>query len=228
MTARRILITGVSRGLGAALVEEFVARDNIVIGCARTRPAIKALRARYGAPHQFEVVDVGDAAQVAKWAAALVADSAVPDLLLNNAAIINGNADLWEVDPEEFSKVVDVNIKGTFHVIRNFLPAMIERGSGVIVNISSGWGRSTSPRVAPYCATKWAIEGLTQALADELPFGLAAISLNPGVIHTQMLVSCFGESAKEYPSPKTWAKKAAPFLLELGLDDNGDQLTAPV
>ena len=102
---------------------------------------------------------------------------------------------------------------------------MIKRGSGVIVNLSSGWGRSTDAEVAPYCATKWAIEGLTQALAQELPPGVAAIALNPGVIDTDMLRSCFGGSASSYPSPQQWAKRAVPFLLKLGPKDNGQPLT---
>jgi len=63
------------------------------------------------------------------------------------------------------------------------VPAMVRRGQGVIVNFSSGWGRSTDAGVAPYCATKWAIEGLTQALAQELPPGMAAVPLNPGIIN---------------------------------------------
>ena len=227
MTSKRIVLTGVSRGLGAALTDEFIARDQVVIGCARNRKAVNALRVKFGSPHRFDVVDVSSGTQVADWAKAVLAEGVVPDLLVNNAAIINKNASLWEADPGEFSALMDTNIKGTFHIIRYFLPAMIGRGTGVVVNFSSGWGRSTSPDVAPYCATKWAIEGMTQALADELPFGLAAVSLNPGVIHTEMLESCFGENAKSYPLPTEWAKKAAPFLLELGQSDNGDRLTAP-
>jgi NAD(P)-dependent dehydrogenase (short-subunit alcohol dehydrogenase family) len=131
------------------------------------------------------------------------------------------------VPPEEFSRLVDVNVKGVFLVIRAFLPAMIARGSGVVVNFSSGWGRGTSPQVAPYCATKWAVEGLTRALADELPYGLAAVPLNPGIIHTDMLERCFGGRAAEYWRPAAWARKAAPFLLELGPEDNGDPLVVP-
>jgi NAD(P)-dependent dehydrogenase (short-subunit alcohol dehydrogenase family) len=132
---------------------------------------------------------------------------------------------LWEVEPEEFSRVIDVNIKGVFHVIRAFGPSMIRKGTGVIVNFSSGWGRSTSPEVAPYCATKFAIEGLTQSLAQELPSGLAAVPLNPGVIDTEMLRSCFGEGAASYPKPAEWAKNAVPFLLSLNEQHNGRSLT---
>jgi NAD(P)-dependent dehydrogenase (short-subunit alcohol dehydrogenase family) len=134
---------------------------------------------------------------------------------------------LWEVPAEEFDAVVDVNIKGVANVLRAFLPAMVARKTGVVVNFSSGWGRGTSPEVAPYCATKWAIEGLTRALAQELPRGMAAVPLNPGIIDTDMLRSCFGESAGSYPGPQEWAKKAAPFLLRLGPADNGKPATAP-
>ena len=117
-------------------------------------------------------------------------------MLLNNAGLINRNAPLWEVRAQEFSDVIDVNLKGVANVIRHFVPAMIKRRSGVIVNFSSGWGRSTDAEVAPYCATKWAIEGLTQALAQELPPGMAAVPFNPGIINTAMLRSCFGGSAR--------------------------------
>ena len=154
-------------------------------------------------------------------------DVAAPDLLLNNAALINRNAPLWKISAPEFSDVIDVNIKGVANVIRHFVPAMIAQGRGVIVNFSSGWGRSTDAEVAPYCATKWAIEGLTQSLAQELPPGLAAAALNPGIINTDMLRSCFAGDAANYPSPQAWAKTAAPFLLKINASDNGQQLTVP-
>jgi NAD(P)-dependent dehydrogenase (short-subunit alcohol dehydrogenase family) len=105
---------------------------------------------------------------------------------------------------------------------------MIRRRSGVIVNFSSGWGRSTDAEVAPYCATKWAIEGLTQALAQELPSGMSAVALNPGIIATDMLRSCFGGSVSSYPKPEIWAKNAAPFLLHINSTDNGKPMTAPL
>jgi NAD(P)-dependent dehydrogenase (short-subunit alcohol dehydrogenase family) len=104
---------------------------------------------------------------------------------------------------------------------------MVARKAGVIVNFSSGWGRSVAAEVAPYCASKWAIEGLTQALAEELPRGMAAVPLSPGVIDTDMLRSCFGGSASRYPAPKVWVEKAAPFILALNTRDNGKQLSVP-
>jgi NAD(P)-dependent dehydrogenase (short-subunit alcohol dehydrogenase family) len=104
---------------------------------------------------------------------------------------------------------------------------MIARGKGVIINLSSGWGRSTSPHVAPYCASKFAVEGLTQALAQELPPGLAAIPLNPGIIDTDMLRQSWGGDASQYPTAKAWAERAVPFLLNFGRKENGRSLSVP-
>lgn len=222
---RLILITGVSRGLGRALTGEFIRLGHTVLGGARTAAAIAELTRRYGAPHDFAAVDVADDAVVRSWAAHLLANHGPPDLLVNNAALINRNAPLWQVPAAEFDRVVDVNLKGVANMIRHFAPAMIARRRGVIVNLSSGWGRSTDAEVAPYCATKWAIEGLTQALAQELPAGMAAVPLNPGIIDTDMLRSCFGGAAGSYPSPEEWARRAAPFLLGLSAKDNGRPLT---
>ena len=155
---------------------------------------------------------MADEAAIGRWAKAVLADGGPPDLLLNNAAVVNRNANLWQVPPDEFGRVIDVNIKGTYHVLRHFLPAMVDRGQGTIVNFSSGWGRSTSPEVAPYCATKYAVEGLTLALAQELPSGMCAVPLNPGIINTDMLQSCFGGDAAQYPTPEKWAKKSGAIL----------------
>ncbi|MEM9451184.1 MAG: SDR family NAD(P)-dependent oxidoreductase [Cyanobacteria bacterium P01_E01_bin.6] len=221
---QQILITGVSKGLGQAMMEGFIEAGHVVWGCARSEKAIAHLQDTYGSPHQFNVVDVSDAAQVDSWARQLLLQN-VPDMVINNAAIINHPAPLWTVSTQEFDQLIDVNIKGTANIIRSFVPAMIQRKHGLIINFSSGWGRSTSPEVAPYCASKWAIEGLTQALAQELPVGMGAIALNPGIIHTDMLNICFGESASAYTSLHTWKKQAVPFVLGLTPKHNGASLT---
>lgn len=224
---RTILITGASRGLGRAMTEGFARLGHTVIGCARKPQAVLELLEQFPLPHNFEVVDVADDDQVGRWAERILAEFGPPDLLLNNAALINQNAPLWDVPPDEFARLINVNIGGVFHVVRHFVPAMIQRGGGVIVNFSSGWGRSASPDVAAYCATKWAIEGMTRALADELPSDMAAVPLNPGVINTDMLQSCFGGASASYPSPEQWAEKAVPFLLSLDSSHNGQPMTVP-
>ncbi|HWB10707.1 MAG TPA: SDR family NAD(P)-dependent oxidoreductase [Pirellulales bacterium] len=227
MPHRRILLTGVSRGLGLAMAAEFIERGHVVWGCARDEGALAAMRRRWPAPHDFARVDVSQDREVAAWAERARGQDFVPDLLLNNAALVNQNARLWEISAEEFDHLLAVNLSGVANVVRHFLPPMLERGKGVIVNFSSGWGRSVSPEVAPYCATKWAIEGLTQALAAELPSSMAAIPLNPGIIDTDMLRSCFGAQAAGYPSPGVWARRAVPFILKLGPAENGEPLSVP-
>ena len=221
---RRIVLTGAGRGLGLAMTEGFIERGHTVSGCGRNKEAMGELSQRFGQPHRFDAVDVADEQQVKRWSESVLADGP-PDLLINNAAVINRSQPLWEVPPTDFSRVIDVNIKGVFHILRHFVPAMVDRQQGIIVNFSSGWGRSTSPNVAPYCATKYAIEGLTLALSAELPPGMAAIPLNPGIINTEMLEVAFGPAAAEYPSPSEWAETAVPFILALRPKDNGRSLS---
>jgi NAD(P)-dependent dehydrogenase (short-subunit alcohol dehydrogenase family) len=218
---KTVVVTGATRGLGRAIVARLTEAGHTVLGCGRDHKQIEALTTQYAKPHDFSVVDVSRDSEVALWAARLLKKYGPPHLLLNNAALINRNAPLWKVPAEEFQTLVNVNIVGTANCIRHFVPAMATRRVGVIVNFSSGWGRSTSADVAPYCATKWAIEGLTQALSLELPRGMAAVPLNPGIINTDMLQSCFGSSASHYPDADEWSRTAVPFILKLGPKDNG-------
>ncbi|MGC9525611.1 MAG: SDR family oxidoreductase [Limnospira sp.] len=225
--AKTIVITGVSRGLGRALTENLIDLGHTVIGCARSESAIANLQKKYGKPHNFKALDVAENVAVKNWVTEFLKTHDAPDIVINNAALVNHLAPLWEVPQEEFDTLIDVNIKGVANVIRHVVPAMIERGGGIIINLSSGWGRSTSPEVAPYCASKWAIEGLTQALAQELPPGLAAIPMSPGIIHTDMLETCYGEGAAAYTPLDEWVKKAAPFILGLTTQENGVPVSVP-
>jgi len=225
--AKTIVITGVTRGIGRSLAGEFARLGHTVIGCGRSADPVAALQSALGQPHDIAAVDVIDDRAVADWAKRTLAAHGTPDLLINNAAIINRNSRLVDVPAAEFDAVIDINIKGVANVTRHFVPAMIERNHGVIVNLSSGWGRSTSPDVAPYCATKWAIEGLSKAMADELPSGMACVPISPGVVNTEMLQSSFGGGADTARKPDAFAKVAAPFLLALGPKDNGQSLTVP-
>lgn len=226
-TGKVIVITGVSRGLGRALATGFAKLGHTVCGCARSSEGLASLQADLGASHHWKAVDVSCDTEVAAWAQEILDSAGVPDLLINNAAVINRNQKLWNVSAADFDTIMSVNVSGTANVIRHFVPAMVDVGRGVIVNLSSGWGRSVSAEVAPYCATKWAIEGLTQALAEELPPEMCAVPLNPGIINTEMLRSCFASGAEFYPSAESWAQRAVPFLLSLGPAQNGQPLTVP-
>ncbi|MBL9115159.1 MAG: SDR family oxidoreductase [Verrucomicrobiaceae bacterium] len=222
-----VVITGCTRGLGKAMARGFVREGWTVAGCGRDAERLDQLRAELGVPHYFRKCDVATERDVASFAAEVSERLGTPDLLLNNAAIINPNNPLWEMGADEISSIVDINVKGPIAMMRHFLPEMLKRGSGVVVNFSSGWGRSVSAEVAPYCATKWAMEGLSQAVAQETSGKVAVVALNPGIIDTDMLRSTFGGSAGHYPDAERWAERAVPFLIKLGPKDNGRALTAP-
>jgi NADP-dependent 3-hydroxy acid dehydrogenase YdfG len=219
-----IVLTGATKGLGRALIPHFVEAGHTVVACGRNQEQIEKLQHAFP-KHSFSVVDVRDARAVSDWGKNTISRFGPPQWLINNAAVVNRPARLWEFSDIEIDELIDINIKGVINVVRAFVPEMVNNQSGVIVNLSSGWGRSTSPEVAPYCASKYAIEGLTLALADELPSNMAAVPLNPGIIDTQMLRKCWGEGASSYMQPVEWAKIAAPFILKLNPKHNGRSLT---
>jgi len=77
----------------------------------------------------------------------VVETKGVPDIIVNNAGIINKNGKLWELPAEEFDAVIDINLKGTANVLRHFLPHLIAKKRGIVLNMSSGWGRSAAGEV---------------------------------------------------------------------------------
>ena len=223
---KTVVITGVAQGLGRALADELIAQGHRVIGCDVDAAALAALPPQSDSP-PFALVDVTDADQVATWAHTWLEDYP-PDLLINNAGVMHPLAPLWELPVGVCDRTIDVNLKGTLHVLRAILPAMVARNSGMVVNLSARWGRVGAAGAAPFCASKWAIEGLTQALAQELPAGLGAVTLSPGAVHTQALVTIHGaDKAAGYPAPQTWAVQAVPYLLALTPALSGQALTCP-
>ncbi|WP_229501698.1 SDR family oxidoreductase [Nostoc mirabile] len=128
------------------MTEGFIQQGHTVIGCARSSDAIDKIRHSYGAPNDFTYVDVANEQLVKKWAEQVLEKYEPPDIVINNAAITNYPAPLWEIPSKEFSDLIDINIKGVVNIIRHFVPAMVKKKRGIIVNLSSGWGRSTSAR----------------------------------------------------------------------------------
>jgi NAD(P)-dependent dehydrogenase (short-subunit alcohol dehydrogenase family) len=221
----KIVITGVTRGLGRAMVDEFIRLGHTVFGCARTRRQIASLAHTYP-KHHFRVADIASDSQVEAWARSILKKHGAPDFVLNNAAIVNKRAPLWRVSQRDFADEVDINLKGVANVIRHFAPAMIRRRHGVFVNFTSRWGKRYEANMGPYCATKWAVVALTRVLAEELKnHGLAAVGLNPGIVKTGMLKRYLGNNdqfaAVNCKSPAAWAKIAVPYILRLRFSDSG-------
>ncbi|MDA1263934.1 MAG: SDR family NAD(P)-dependent oxidoreductase [Planctomycetota bacterium] len=214
--SRTIVVTGASRGIGRALALDLAEGGHRVFACGRSAAELPGVT--------YARVDVSDDDAVRAWSEEVLrADT--PNLVIASAGVMHRNAPLWELADEEVARVLDVNVRGVATTARHFLPALINAGAGVLANLSSGWGRSTSPEGSIYCASKWAVEGLTQALAAELPSGVAAVAVNPGIIDTEMLRSCFGGAAGSYPTPQEWVRDATPFFLGLSAKDNGRALT---
>jgi len=200
---------------------EFHSRGWNVTGCARSTDPLIELSTRLVNSCFFQSVDITKPTEVENFAQSVIQNVGVPDLLVNNAGVINQNARLTEISPEEFASVLSVNLGGIHNMIRTFVPIMEEQGHGVIANFSSYWGQSAAPEVGPYCASKWGVEGLTRSLAQELPDGLTAVAFNPGIIDTDMLRSCFGEGAASHEKPAEWAKHAVDRLEQISTSDNG-------
>ncbi|MEM5634465.1 SDR family oxidoreductase [Bacillus cereus] len=224
--SKSVIITGVTQGLGRAMVDRFHELGWNIYGCGRSKDKIEELKKQYSKIHDFQVIDVSDSQQVNNWANYILNTHTAPDMIINNASIVNQNAQLWKITAQEFENVMNVNVNGVVNVIRAFVPAMVARKEGIIINMSSSWGREGEAELAPYCASKFAIEGITKSMALELPHGMAVVALDPGgSISTPMLKSCAPQYINESPTPETWSQKAIEYILNITIDKNGDSLT---
>ncbi|MEB9611392.1 SDR family NAD(P)-dependent oxidoreductase [Bacillus cereus] len=226
--SKSVIITGVTQGLGRVMVDRFHELGWNIYGCGRSKDKIEELKKQYSKIHDFQVIDVSDSQQVNNWANYILNTHTAPDIIINNASIVNQNAQLWKITAQEFENVMNVNVNGVVNVIRAFVPAMVARKEGIIINMSSSWGREGEAELAPYCASKFAIEGITKSMALELPHGMAVVALDPGgSISTPMLKSCAPQYINESPTPETWSHKAIEYILNITIDKNGDSLTCP-
>ena len=176
-----ILITGVSSGIGRACANVYAQRGWQVIGTVRG--ASRRPDGLEGAV-ELEPLDLAVPGAAAATAARVLARHGCPDVLLNNAGMLLFGA-LEEVGAEELAELFQVNVFGQLELINALLPAMRERGSGTIANVTSLGGTMTFPFFGAYNATKWAFEGLSEGLWHELkPFGIRVKAIEPGFVET--------------------------------------------
>ncbi len=182
------LITGASSGIGAATAEALAEKKWDLLLTARREDRLKEisdrLRKQYKIKVEMDCIDVRVRGDVDR----LFTEHGKKEitLLLNNAGLAKGVDKTFAADPDDWDVMIDTNIKGLLYMTRAFLPPMMERGRGHIVNLGSVAGRWTYPSGAVYCATKFAVRALTEGLRmDLLGTPIRVTNIEPGMVETE-------------------------------------------
>ena len=188
---KNVLITGGASGIGRLMALESLKEgaDKVIIWDI-DEPKGKQLREESGQAGRIAVyrVDVANAAMIREVAQEVLEDHRRVDILINNAGIVVGKG-FKDHEPDDISRTVSINIEGVMQTTRAFLPSMIERGSGHIVNIASAAGLMANPGMSVYVGSKWAVTGWSESLRLELrkgPGSIEVTTVQPGFIDTGM------------------------------------------
>lgn len=230
LSGKTALITGASRGIGAATAHELAQNGVNVALAARTDSDIQAITAeinKAGGKAIALVCDVTRYEDLVSAVATTQSSFGSIDILVNNAGTIDPIAHIADSDPEGWSQVVDINLKGVYYGIRAVLPAMSKQGSGTIINISSGAATNAIEAWSHYCATKAAVLSLTKCVHKEYgDQGIRCIGLSPGTVATDMQVSIKSSginpvSKMDFSShiPPEWPARAIAWLCKEESDD---------
>jgi len=222
LAGRVAVVTGGGRGLGRAIALAYAAAGARIVLAARTRAEIEqvaALATARGARALAVPTDVRDAAAVERLVAATLEAFGQIDVLVNNAGVGQGIAgrpigSLLDVEPAVWDEIFAVNCRGPFLCARAALPAMLARGRGAIINITSELAWKVFPGTAPYGPTKAAVEQLTRIMAAEFgPRGVRVNALHPGgPVDTAIFGPNFPSTAPERLRPPELIGPAAVWL----------------
>ena len=226
MTGKTVLITGASRGIGAGAGRVFADAGANVALLARGSDAIQALAGEIGDHALALPCDISDFAAVQGAVQACVDRFGALDVLINNAGAIEPISHLAEADPDEWGKVIDINLKGVFYGMRAAVPLMRERG-GSVLTISSGAAHGPVEAWSHYCASKAAAAMLTRCLdKEEAANGIRAIGLSPGTVATQMQreikasgINPVSQLAWEDHIPADWPARALLWMCSADADE---------
>ncbi len=224
---KTVLITGASRGIGEAAVRAFAKAGANVVLAARDTASITAIAQDIG-PQAIAIgCDVTDAAQVQAAVDQAVSRFGGLDILIGNAGVIEPIGSIEAIEPADWSRAVDVNLKGVFHGMRAALPVMQAQGHGTIITISSGAAHNPLDGWSAYCASKAGAAMLTAcAHAENGNKGLRIMGLSPGTVATDMQrvikASGVGPVAKldwEDHIPADWPARALLWMCGADADD---------
>jgi len=189
------LITGANSGIGRAAAVDLAVKGWTVYGSMRSLEKgdkLAAMAEAAGVTVHPVVCDVTDAESVEAVVAEVTAATGGIDVLVNNAGI-GGNGVLEETPVDLYASVMDVNVYGVVRATQAVLPQMRERGAGTIINISSIAGVIAALAQSPYVVSKWALEGLTEGLAQEVaPHGIRVAMIEPGIVKTAIMAKNTG------------------------------------
>lgn len=195
IAGRTALVSGAGNGLGRAIALELAVRGARVVLAGRDRTKLRAVEQEISEQARVAAVDVASADSVADLAAELHDEEV--SILVNNAGIAGPVAPLTDVRVEEWDEVFGVNVRGVFLMCQAFLPPMIERGSGDVINLASVSGKRPLPGRTPYTASKLAVLGLTATLAHEVgPLGISVNTLSPGPVDGPRMARNFSMEAQ--------------------------------
>lgn len=186
LAGRTALVTGGGTGIGLAITRHLVREGVRVVVAGRRGEPLAEIRDQHPGLVRAEVCDVSDAAAVTALAARLAEEKI--SILVNNAGIGGPVAHLVDIDPDAWDEVMAVNVRGVFLACRAFLPAMLARGTGDVINLASVSGKRPLEGRTPYCASKMAVLGLTTTLAFEVGSrGVRVNALSPGPVEGERM-----------------------------------------
>jgi 3-oxoacyl-[acyl-carrier protein] reductase len=192
LNGRTAVVTGGGRGIGANVARELAGAGMRVTVTGRTREQVEAVAEEIGGTAL--VGDVSKREDVERW----FAETGTPDLLVNNAGIAAWERAAWEMDPDDWWHVFEVNVLGLYLCCRAVIPGMLERGSGRIVNVASGAAYLPGSSSTAYSASKAAVHRLSETLAEQLKGRIPVFSISPGLVRTEM-TDDFGDDAPWTP-----------------------------
>jgi serine 3-dehydrogenase len=185
-----VFITGASSGIGKASAEAFAKKGSYLILCARRVERLAELKKNLTKKYKVKILvlelDVRKMRDVKKVITALPENWKQIDILINNAGLARGFHKIYEGDTNHWDEMIDTNLKGLLYVTRAVLPLMVERKKGHIINIGSAAGHEVYPRGNVYCATKFAVNALSQSIrVDVLDKNIKVTSVDPGMVLTE-------------------------------------------
>jgi 3-oxoacyl-[acyl-carrier protein] reductase len=184
------VVTGAGRGIGAAIARRLAALDASLVLSGRSPKPLQATASQItsdGGQAKVMQCDVSNLESVQSLASFVNQSFGRADILVNNAGVGSFSAPLHELTPEEWEKVLNINLRGVYYCIRSFAPMMIRAKAGHIVNISSLAGKNALPNGAAYAASKWGLNGLTYSVAEELrPHNIRVAVVCPGSVNTDL------------------------------------------